>query len=101
MATYEELRALFSKDDLRNKIEVACIIAAEAVRVEPPGTENHTNRMVWAKRVFENPRMIAEYMLMALLAANKDSTVADITTASDSAIQVRVNAVVDVFADGS
>ena len=32
MATYMELRALFGNSDLSNRIEVACIIAAEAIR---------------------------------------------------------------------
>jgi len=101
MASYTELRGLFSTDDLRNKIEVACIVAAEAIRTEDVNTDNHANRVVWAKTTFSNPRTIAEKMLMALLAANKDADVATITGASDAAIQTKVDAAVDVFADGS
>lgn len=101
MATYNELRALFANDDLRNRIEVAVIIAAESVRTEDAGTTNHANRLTWAKAAFSSPRGVAEQMLMALLAANNEATVAQITEATDAQIQTKVDAAVDVFADGS
>lgn len=101
MATYDELRGLFTHGPLRNKVEVACIIAAEAVRTEDVGVANHVNRLVWAKRVFENPGAVRDHMLMALLATNKDLAVAAITDATDAAIQTQVDAAIDVFADGS
>lgn len=101
MATYAELRQLFNDNDLRNKIEVACIVAAEAIRVEAEGTTNHANRLVWAKAVFTSPRAASEQMQMALLASNKDATVATILSVSDAALQTLVDAAVDMFADGS
>ena len=101
MATYLDLRGLFGHGDLRNKIEVACIIAAEAIRVEDPATANHANRLVWAKRAFTSPGAIRDEMLMALLAANSAAEVAAITGATDVVIQTKVNAAVDVFADGT
>jgi hypothetical protein len=101
MATYGELRALFGEDALRHKVEVACIVAAETIRNEAPATENHANRLVWAKSAFQDPAGVAVKMLMALLAANKDETPSNITSASDAQIQARVDAAVDVFADGS
>ena len=101
MASYIELRQLFGDGDLRNRVEVACIVAAETIRVEAVGTDNHANRVIWAKAAFSNPNVIRERMLMTLLAANKDETVATITGVSDSALQTLVDAAVDVFADGS
>jgi hypothetical protein len=101
MATYSELRALFSDGDLRNKVEVACIVAAEAINVEGTGATNHTNRLLWAKSTWSNPRGASLRMLMALLAANKDAAVANITGATDVQIQAKVDAAIDVFADGS
>ena len=101
MATYEELRALFAEDALRNKIEVAVIVAAETIRTEDAGTTNHANRLVWAKQAFATPRDAAEKMLMALLAANKDASASVITSATDAAIQTKVSAAVDLFADGT
>ena len=101
MASYTELRGLFSENELQNKVEVACIVAAEKIRTEDIGTTNHANRLAWAKEAFQSPRNVGDQMLMALLAADKDEDVATITGASDTAIQTRVDAAVDVFADGS
>jgi hypothetical protein len=101
MASYTELRSLFMNSDLRNKVSVACIVAAEAIRSEDVGTTNHTNRMLWAKAAFDSPDSISNKMLMAVLAANKDLTLSAITAATDAAIQANVAAAVDVFADGS
>jgi len=101
MASYDELRSLFADGDLRNKVEVGCIIAAEAIRSEDVATANHTNRLVWAKKAFASPGNIRDEILMALLAQNNELTVAQIVGASDSAIQVNVDAAVNVFADGS
>lgn len=101
MATYAELRGLFGHNELKNKVEVACIVAAEAIRGEGSGVTNHTNRLLWAKAAFANPKAPAVQMVMALLAANKDATTATITEATDAAIQTKVDAAIDLFADGS
>jgi len=101
MATYLELRQLFTHGDLRNKVEAAIIIAAEGVYAEDPGTVNHANRIAWAKAVLLNPGTARDRFLMVVLAANKDASVAVITGASDAAIQTKVDDAVDLFADGS
>ena len=101
MATYSELRDLFAAGELRNRVEVACIIAADTIRGEDVGTVNHTNRMIWAKKAFESTASIRDEMLKAVLAANKDAEPAQITGASDAVIQAKVDEAVDLFADGS
>jgi len=101
MATYDELRILFSHDALRKRIEVACIIAAQSIYVEAPSVDNHANRLIWAKRAFAKPGNMGGDMLRALLAANKDLEVSAITSVTDTAIQAKVDAAVDVFADGT
>lgn len=101
MATYQELHELNSDTALKNRVVSAVIIAAETVMSEDGGTTNHANRLVWAKGVFANPTGEAKRMFMAVLAANKDSTVEQITSASDAAIQTNVDAHIDLFADGS
>lgn len=101
MATYLELRQLFAEGRLKNRIEVACIVAAETIRTEDVGTTNHANRLLWAKRAFTNPNSIRDMMLKALLAVNKDATVANIQAVTDAALQTQVEAAVDLFADGS
>lgn len=95
MATYTELRDLFSDDALMNRVEVATIIAAETARGEVPGT---AIRRAWAKLAFEQPREESRKMLMAVLAANNGLTVGQIAGASDAAIQTNVDAAVDIFA---
>lgn len=102
MATYEELHSLFTgESELKNKIGVAVIVAAEAIRGEDVGTANHANRLLWAASAFSNPRGVAGQMFMAVLAANKSATLSAITSASDSEIQANVDAVVDLFATGA
>jgi len=101
MASYTELYSIFNDPTLGEKIQVACIVAAEAIRNEAPATENHSNRLVWAKKAFENPSAVRQQMLMALLAANKSMSVAELQAASDAAIQTAVNGAVNVFADGT
>ena len=95
MATYAELFELQKNSELRNKVTVAVIVAAEAIRAEATPT---VPRLAWAKAAFENPQQEAVRMLMAILAANKSATVAQITGASDSAIQTKVDAAVAIFA---
>ena len=101
MATYVELRQLFSNSSLSNRIEVACVIAANIVRTEDAGTDNHANRITWAKQTFGSPGSMASKMLMYLLAANKDLTAVQLVGVSDEDLQTAVNAAVNLFADGS
>ena len=102
MAAYEEIHALFTGESaLRNRVQVAVIVAAEAIRSEDGATENHANRLIWAASAFENPTGMANRLLMAVLAANKDATVEQITGASDAAVQSNVNAAIDLFATGA
>lgn len=101
MATYDELLLAAENGTLRNRIRVACVVAAEAIRTELTSVTNHANRLVWAKAVFANPQYEAERMLWAVLAQNRTATLAQITGANDATIQTAVNAAVDVFATGS
>ncbi len=98
MATYVELRQLFGDGDLKNRVEVAVIVAAETIRDEASPT---ASRLAWAKAAFENPSSKREPMLRRLLAANREQDVATIQGVSDSTLQSRVDEAVDVFADGS
>jgi hypothetical protein len=101
MATYDELRQLFSHGGLHNRVEVACIVAAEAIRGESDQIPNHANRLKWAQSAFNDPRSVSDKILMSVLAANKAVAVAAITGASDATLQSAVNTAVDLFADGS
>jgi len=100
MATYTELYGLWSNSVLKNRVTVACIVAANTIRAEDGGTENHANRLAWAAQVFANPGMEADRMMMCVLAANNALTVAAITGATDAQIQTAVNDSVNLFAVG-
>ena len=100
MASYTEIASIFGHDELRNRIQVACLVAAETVVKEDSGTPNHANRLLWAKGVFMNSRPTAEHIMPYLLAANRSATVQGIIGATDAVIQTAVDGVVDVFATG-
>lgn len=99
--TYAELYDYKNNTALRNRVTVACMVAAEAIRSEDPGTANHANRMTWAKRVFGDPDAAGAQMLFAVLAANKDATPEQVEAATDGQIQTVVGNAVNVFATGS
>ena len=100
MATYAELYGLHNDSALRNRVMVACIVAAEVVMDEDGGTPNHANRLLWAASVLVNPQAEARRMFMAVLAANKDATVENIKGALDPQIQTNVDDHIDLFATG-
>lgn len=101
MATYSELLFASVNDTLKQKILVACVIAAETVRTEAGATANHANRLIWAKAVNANPENEAKRMMWPVLAQNQAQTLAVILAATDASVQTAVNAAIDVFATGS
>jgi hypothetical protein len=98
MATYAELLTAAGNDALRQKVRVACIIAAEKVRTELGTVTNHAGRLAWAKAVFANPEAEGNRMIWAVLAQNVAATSAAILGATDALVQTAVDAAVDVFA---
>ena len=101
MATYAELFGLQNDTDLSNRVAVAVVVAAETIRTEATETENHANRLLWAARVFQAPLAEGQRVYWAVLAANRAAPAAQITGASDAAIQTNVDAVVNLFAVGT
>lgn len=101
MALYLDIFKLRNDRDFTARIEVATIVAAEEVRVEPQATANNANRVIWARKVFEDPKRESVRMMWAVLAANRNATIAQILEATDATLQVRLNAAVNLFADGS
>lgn len=100
MATYAELYDLAANSALKNRVTVACTLAAYAVNGEAPATANHANRLTWAARVFANPAAEADRMYPVILAANAAATVQVITGAADADILAAVNSVINLFATG-
>ena len=100
MATYAELFDIANNNTLLDRMTAAVALQAEAIRLEAAGITNHTNRLLWAKAAYTDPRGTAQKMVWAVLAANASATKAQILAATDAALLSAVAAAVDVFADG-
>jgi len=98
MATYEELYTLRGNGPLQRKIAVALTIAADIIRQEPATTNGHADRVRWAEKALANLDGEANKSLLMILAVNKGATIAQITGASDSAIQTNVDSIVNILA---
>jgi hypothetical protein len=98
MATHTELFELYSDSALRNKVEIALILVADAIRGEDPATANHAGRLAWAREVFRNPQTWLMPMFRLLLAANQSAEAGRISGVSDAVITSKVAEAVDFFA---
>ncbi|MDC0003787.1 hypothetical protein OAE19_05245 [Porticoccaceae bacterium] len=100
MATYSELRELFTNSDLLEKAEVACVIAANDFLDNAPTIA----QKAWAGAVLTNPKGEAEKAVKSILADKKGATVAVILGLSDNNIKTRVGEIaqhlVDAMAGG-
>lgn len=98
MATYAEIYALQSDSALRNRLQVAAIVAADAIRVESSGVTGHALRATWARQALENPERMAERLFWAVLAQNRAQTVANVQGATDAQLQTAVDNAVNLLA---
>lgn len=96
MADYLDIKKLFSDSDLQDRVEVAVIIEANKLSTTVGATEPQKK---WADEVFSNPRTAAKKVLMSVLAENSTATVAQITGATDAALQLNVAKIAGVFVD--
>lgn len=94
MADYIELFNLASDGDLKQRVATALVIAAEAKLKNGAATANEHN---WAAAVIQQPMSKAREAINPVLAANKGLTVANIKGASDAAIQINIDAIVDAL----
>lgn len=98
MAEYVELYDLWNESELRNRVTVAVVVAAEAIWGEVDTTPNHANRLLWARATLESPVLVASAMFRFVLAANKGATPETILGAPDATIQSAIDGVVNLFA---
>ncbi len=97
-ADYTDLRNLANDSTLRNRVEVAVMVAAnDIITANPADTDE---RIAWAQQAIASPGPWAQRVLNLILAENKDLTVAQIEAATDAAIQTNVDATVDALAKG-
>jgi len=97
MATYDELIGVLDDGPLQRKVGVALMISAHTVLSGTPDA----NDRVYAARVFEAPHTTARAAMRYLIAADNGLTVAQITGASDAAIQTRVDEAFPILADAA
>lgn len=90
MASYIELRNVVDDDTLRNRVDVAVVISANDLLSGTPTTAEQK----WAASVLGNPRTEGSKALRAVIATNKDATIVQITSASDTSLQANVDTVV-------
>lgn len=95
MATYLEIEGLFSNGDLLKKVRSATIIYAESIISETPDAA----QKAWIAKAFESPNAEARIILMGVLAANKDATIEQIESATDTAIQAEVDLIAPILID--
>ncbi len=87
MATYTELRNLFSNDEFANRVDIATVVAANNLLSSTPTVEDQK----WAAHVFASPRSEGQKALMSVIAKNKDVTVEVITGSTDAQLQAAVD----------
>ena len=98
MAAYKDIYALKNDSDFQDKVAVAVVVAARTIFGDLNPPTNQAERLVWANKAMTNPKSVAGPMLWAVLAANADATTTQILEATDAAIQINVDAAVDLFA---
>lgn len=116
MASYTELAAFLSPNDdsgLRQKIAVAAFVTSDAIRQEADdGTAEVRQRKRYAKRILMTTpdqaflgradggysSTILEAIYRAILIANKDASVAQISAATDAQIQTAVSNAISFLA---
>lgn len=91
MATYSELYLLTENTLLFQKVCSAVAVACDTIRTEDPATQNHDNRVLWAKRAITNVDGVARNFMWALLAQYADQDVTVIENATDAQIQAAVD----------
>jgi hypothetical protein len=101
MATFAELVTASANATLVEKIKIATLIAADNIRLESPGVASHLDRVKWAAKVFTDPATEATRMVWPVLIQNRTATLAQITGASDAAVQTAVDAAVAVVIAGA
>ena len=90
MALYIDLRNLFADDTLKNRVDVAVIVAASGLLAGAPTLDEQK----WAAAVLNSPRTESRKAFMAVIAANKSATIEQILNANDTALQTNVDEVV-------
>ena len=100
MATYTDLRSLWSDDVLRNRIELAQTVVSNEILVQTDALPaNHTARVKWAVLVMTSPASWADIMLRLLIARNNTLTIQQLKDVADADLATAIRGAVDSFAN--
>jgi hypothetical protein len=93
MATYQERYVMRTESGLLARFVVAIEIAAAQIISEDPQTENHTDRMAWAKRALLQDAKSQSYatIVLRLAVAENGALQESGVNATDSDVQFIVN----------
>lgn len=97
MATYTELHAISTEQDILKKVSVACVVKSQALIA---GVTPTAEQITWANNTLNDPLARAKVLIHYVLGANKDSTAATIRAASDATLQTNVDAAADALIAG-
>jgi endonuclease/exonuclease/phosphatase family metal-dependent hydrolase len=98
MATYNQLAAIENDanwSSFSEKVRIACIIKAATIMGDVNAT---SGQKAWAIACVKDARATMQNIRAMIVAANQAATVAQITGATDAAIQTNVNTAADFFA---
>ena len=93
MATYAEIRSIYTDSNLVNRMEVAVAVKAHAILQEASPT---AGRMEWARTALVSAlRGEADMCLRYALAANKNLTAQQLIGATDASLYDAASAAID------
>ena len=95
MASYVDIRSIWndvSNDGLKAKVDVAIVVAATDKLI---GVTSTAAEYKWAGATLANPKSEARKALLAVMASNKDVTIAQMQGASKEVVQAKVDELVD------
>jgi hypothetical protein len=96
MASLLEIYALRFDTDLKNRVMAAIAKAAQDVINESDTTENHANRIIWARDSLTDAQTMAEKFMWAVV--GNASIQNNGANSTDNDIQFVVNSNIDTFA---
>jgi hypothetical protein len=100
MATYLDIYNLRRmSSNLRNRVTVAVVKAAQDVLNEDAGTPNHAGRLRWAQTALQDAEGMAERLLWGVV--GNAAIQANGEASADGDLQFVVNGLIDTFAMGA
>lgn len=95
MASYTDLYDLFTDPNLKERMAVAVIVEADAIRLNGAAT---TAMKGWARAALADPDRSALMALRAVIGQNSSATIAAITGATDAVLQAALHNAVPLLA---